>query len=130
VSNANSAILSLDIDKEFEQENGEVLYDVLLKNTDPDLVHMELDLGWVVAAGKDPLQYFDNFKGRFPLWHLKDMKGHNSTEFGKGALDIISLLKSTDQSGLKYFFIEQEDYSSTPLESMKQNMKYLKGINI
>lgn len=117
-------------DKEFEQENGEILYDVLLKNTDPDLVHMELDLGWVVAAGKDPFQYFQNFTGRFPLWHLKDMKGRNSTEFGRGALDIVKLLKNADQSGLKYFFIEQEDYSSTPQESMKQNMKYLKGINI
>jgi sugar phosphate isomerase/epimerase len=115
---------------EFQEEKGEVLYDILLKNSDPDLVHMELDLGWVVASGKDPFEYFKNFSGRFPLWHLKDMSGQHSTEFGKGRLDIVRLLKSSEQSGLKYFFIEQEDYTSTPLESMKYNMEYLKGVSI
>lgn len=112
---------------EFESDKGEVLYDVLLKNTDPSLVHMELDLGWVVVAGKDPLEYFNNFKNRFPLWHLKDMdlvKKH-STEFGKGGLDIVKMLKHGKQSGMKYFFVEQEEYASTPFESMKENMEYL-----
>lgn len=115
---------------EFQEEKGEVLYDILLKNSDPNLVHMELDLGWVIASGKDPFEYFKNFSGRFPLWHLKDMSGEHSTEFGKGKLDIVRLLKSSEQSGLKYFFIEQEDYTSTPLESMKYNMQYLKAISI
>ena len=117
-------------DKEFQEEKGEVLYDVLLKNTDPSLVHMELDLGWVVASGKNPLEYFKNFSGRFPLWHLKDMKGRHSTEFGRGQLDIVSLLRNREQSGLKYFFIEQEDYSRTPIESVRHNMAYLKEITI
>ena len=117
-------------DTEFQQENGQVLYDVLLNNTDPALVHMELDLGWVVAAGKNPMDYFKNFSGRFPLWHLKDMKGGSSTEFGKGNLDIVNLLKNRKQSGMKYFFVEQEEYTSTPLESMKQNMEYLEKLNI
>jgi len=70
---------------EFQSENGKVLYDVLLENTDSKLIHMELDLGWVVAAGKDPLDYFKRFPGRFPLWHLKDMnlQEKHSTEFGR-----------------------------------------------
>ena len=112
---------------EFENENGQVLYDVLLKNTDPNLIHMELDLGWVIVAGKDPLQYFQDFKGRFPLWHLKDMdlgKKH-STEFGKGGLNIVQMLKHSKQSGMKYFFVEQEEYTNGPFESMKENMDYL-----
>lgn len=112
---------------EFESDKGEVLYDVLLKNSDPSLVHMELDLGWVIVAGKNPLDYFSNFKGRFPLWHLKDMdlvKKH-STEFGKGGLDIVQMLKHGKQSGMKYFFVEQEEYASTPFESMTENMEYL-----
>ena len=58
---------------EFESDNDLVLYDVLLDNTDPDLVHMEMDLGWVAYGGKDPLDYFERYPGRFPLWHLKDM---------------------------------------------------------
>ncbi|MDO6519712.1 sugar phosphate isomerase/epimerase family protein [Zobellia uliginosa] len=115
---------------EFESDKGEVLYDVLMDNTDPDLVHMELDLGWVVVAGKDPLDYFKKYPGRFPLWHLKDMNMHEkiSTEFGKGGLDIATLLQHKSDSGIKHIFIEQEEYASTPMESMKHNMKFLKAL--
>ena len=119
-------------DYEFEQENGKVLYDVLMENTDAALVNMELDLGWVIAAGKDPLAYFNHFPGRFPLWHLKDMdlvKKH-STEFGKGALDIPKMLQYANQSGMRYFFIEQEEYSSDAFASMKENMDYLKKLKV
>lgn len=119
-------------DYEFESENGEVLYDILLKNTDPKLVHMELDLGWVIVGGKDPIDYFKNHSGRFPLWHLKDMDmaKKESTEFGKGKLDILQMLKHSKESGMKYFFIEQEEYTSTPFESMKENMNYLAKLKL
>ena len=101
---------------EFESQDG-----------DPDLVHMELDLGWVVAGGKDPLDYFKRFKGRFPLWHLKDMElvKNISTEFGKGGLDIPRILKHKKESGIKYIFLEQEEYASSPFESMAHNMKFM-----
>jgi sugar phosphate isomerase/epimerase len=117
---------------EFENENGQVLYDVLLANTNAELVHMEMDLGWVVAGGKNPLDYFAKHEGRFPLWHLKDVNValKKSTEFGKGGLDIVAMLNHRKQSGLKYFFIEQEDYEHTPLESMQYNMDYLKKLNL
>jgi sugar phosphate isomerase/epimerase len=112
---------------EFENDKGEVLYDVLLNNTDAGLVHMEMDLGWVIVGGKNPLDYFNQHKGRFPLWHLKDMNmtKKQSTEFGKGGLDIVQMLKHSKQAGMKYFFVEQEEYASTPFESMKENMDYL-----
>jgi len=114
-------------DYEFEKVNGKALYDVLLEKTEPSLVCMELDLGWVVVTGNDPADYFERFPGRFPLWHLKDMdltKKH-STEFGKGGLNIRQMLDSAGKSGLKYYFVEQEEYSSTPFESMKHNYDYL-----
>jgi len=115
---------------EFETQGGEVLYEVLLNNTDPDLVYMELDLGWVVVAGKDPLDYFNRYRGRFPLWHLKDMdmQKRESTEFGKGGLNIVQMLNHKKESGLQYIFIEQEEYTSTPFESMAHNMKYMRDL--
>ncbi len=115
---------------EFESEKGEILYDVLMDNTQKDLVHMELDLGWVVVAGKDPLHYFKKYPGRFPLWHLKDMNMHEkvSTEFGKGVLDIPLMLELKELSGVEHIYIEQEEYSSTPIESMQYNMNYLKNL--
>jgi sugar phosphate isomerase/epimerase len=118
-------------DYEFEQENGQTLYDILLMNTDPALVHMELDLGWVMVGGKDPLDYFSRYKGRFPLWHLKDMdlaKKH-SVEFGKGSLPIVKILQHSEEAGMKYFFVEQEEYAVTALESMADNMQYLQKLD-
>ncbi len=115
---------------EFESDNGTVLYDVLMDNTDENLVHMELDLGWVVVAGKDPLAYFEKYPGRFPLWHLKDMDmdKKESTEFGKGGLDLDSIMAHQKESGVKHIYIEQEEYASTPFESMKENMAFLKNM--
>lgn len=117
---------------EFESENGQVLYDVLMDNTNANLVHMELDLGWVIVGGKNPLDYFEKYPGRFPLWHLKDMDmaKKESTEFGKGGLDIESMLKNRAVSGVRHIFVEQEEYQSSPEVSMKYNMDYLSKIEL
>jgi sugar phosphate isomerase/epimerase len=116
---------------EFEKENGQVLYDVLLNNTDPNLVTWELDLGWVVASGNDPLVYFNKYPGRFPLWHLKDMDvaKQRSTEFGKGNIKVLEILKNSKKSGVKHIFVEQEEYASTALESMKYDFDYLQKLD-
>lgn len=117
---------------EFEKENGKVLYDVLIENTNPEYVNLEMDLGWVIVAGGNPLEYFEKYPGRFPLWHLKDMdmKEKHSTEFGKGGLDIKKMLNASKKSGMKYFFVEQEEYTSTPFESLKYNYDYLKKLKL
>jgi sugar phosphate isomerase/epimerase len=114
-------------DYEFESDGDQVLYDVLMDNTQTDLVYMELDLGWVIVAGKDPLDYFARYEGRFPLWHLKDMNmtEKQSTEFGKGGLDILKMLQNGDKSGVKHVFVEQEEYTIGPFEAMANNMAYL-----
>ena len=117
-------------DYEFESKGGHTLYDVLLDNTDPDLVHMEMDLGWVVASGKDPLDYFARYPGRFPLWHLKDVSAElqKSTEFGKGSLDIPAMLRNREASGVRHIFVEQEDYAVGPEEAMRYDLAYLREI--
>ncbi len=119
-------------DYEFEKVNGQVLYDILLDKTEPNLVTMELDLGWVIATGNDPVTYFNKYPGRFPLWHLKDMSKtkKESTEFGKGQINILSMLQNAGKSGMKYFFVEQEEYSGTALESTKYNYDYLMKLNV
>lgn len=112
---------------EFEKDNGKILYEVLVEKTNPEYVHMEMDLGWVVVTGNDPLELFAKYPGRFPLWHLKDMDmvKKQSTEFGKGGLDMLRILKAAKKSGMKHFFVEQEEYTSTPFESLEQNYAYL-----
>ena len=115
-------------ESEFEKEGDRVLYDVLLDKTDPSVVSMEMDLGWVIAAGRDPLTYFEKYPGRFPLWHLKDMNiaKKESTEFGKGDVDIAKMLANAEKAGMKYFFMEQEEYTNNAIESCKQNFEFLK----
>ena len=118
-------------DSEFEKDNGKVLYDVLLENTNPEFVKMEMDLGWVIVTGNDPLAYFEKYPGRFPLWHLKDMdlKEKHSVEFGKGSLDVKKMLQNSKKAGMKYFFVEQEEYSGTAFDCLEYNMDYLKKLN-
>jgi sugar phosphate isomerase/epimerase len=117
-------------DSEFEKDKGKVLYDVLLENTNPDFVKMEMDLGWVIITGNNPLDYFEKFPGRFPLWHLKDMdmKEKHSVEFGKGGLDVKKMLENAKKAGMKYFFVEQEEYTGTAFDCLAYNMNYLKNL--
>jgi len=112
---------------EFETVDGQVLYDVLLNRVQPELVHMEMDLGWVIAAGKNPLEYFSKYPGRFPLWHLKDMNvaEKKSVEFGKGSVDIIALLQHRTQAGMKYYFVEQEEYAVNAFDSLDYDYSWL-----
>lgn len=112
---------------EFEKADGQVLYDILLDRTDPKLVTMEMDLGWVIVTGNDPLAYFNKYPGRFPLWHLKDMDKtkKESTEFGKGQFNVKQMLQNMNKSGVKYFFVEQEEYLKTALESAKYDFDYV-----
>jgi sugar phosphate isomerase/epimerase len=115
-------------DTEFETVNGKILYDILLDRCDPSLVKMEMDLGWVVASGHDPFVYFNKYPDRFPLWHLKDVSvaEKKSVEFGKGQLDIVGLLKQAKKAGMRYYFVEQEDYATNAFESMEYDFNYLK----
>jgi len=117
-------------DSEFDKDNGKVLYDVLLENTDPRLVKMEMDIGWVIVTGNDPVSYFTKYPGRFPLWHLKDMnlKEKHSVEFGKGSLDVKKMFENKKKAGMKYFFVEQEEYVGTAFECLEANMDYLKKL--
>ncbi len=118
-------------DYEFDKAGGKVLYDILIEESDPKSVMMEMDLGWAVLTGNDPLTYFKKYPGRFPLWHLKDMDRakKESTEFGKGQIDIVKMLKNMDTSGMKYFFVEQEEYPRTAMESAKYDFDYLAKLN-
>lgn len=117
-------------EEEFEKVNGQVLYDILLDRTDPNLVKMEMDLGWLIVTGNDPDKYFTKYPNRFPLWHLKDMDltKKQSTEFGKGGVDIKKLVASGKKAGMKYFFVEQEEYEVSAFQSLTEDMKYLKEL--
>ncbi len=98
-------------------------YDVLLAETDPELVAMELDIGWATAAGAQPLELFKQAPGRFEVWHVKDMTGlaalngksmierQRSAQIvpvGQGEIDYKPIFAEAQPAGMKYFFVEQD----------------------
>lgn len=122
-------------DYSFKVLNGEVPQEVMMKQTDKDLVDFEMDIYWVVAAGENPKTWFDKHPGRFKLCHVKDLgktaTGHESVQIGKGTIDFKSILKAGTAKGLKYYIVEQEAFTGTsPLESAKNNAAYMKKFSI
>jgi len=116
-------------DFEFQKHDGITGYEILLKETDKDLVYFELDLYWVFRSGNDPIQLFRDNPGRFRMWHVKDMEKANpalNAEIGSGSIDFKSIFKEAKQSGMKHFFVEQENnYNTNPFESIKKSCDFI-----
>ena len=116
-------------DFEFAPLAGTNGFDVLLKDTDPKLVFFEMDIYWVSKAGKDPLAFFSKYPGRFAMWHVKDMDNtpqKNFTEVGSGVINYKKIFNYAKQSGMKYFFVEQDQCPGAPLDSTAKSIAYLK----
>jgi sugar phosphate isomerase/epimerase len=115
-------------DFEFHQYGDTNGYQVLLKETDPKLVQFELDLYWAFRSGQSPVKLFTENPGRFPLWHIKDMDKANpkiNTEVGTGSIDFKKVFESAKLAGLEYPFLEQENFSIDPFESIKRSYNYI-----
>ena len=126
-------------DFEFSEKlEGELLYDIMLNNTDPKLVAQQLDIGNMINGGGVPAEVMKKFPGRFVSMHVKDevpaKSGHEhfeSTILGKGSgqIDVQALVKLGDkEGGTKHFIIEQEAYQGLkPLDCMKENIAIMRG---
>ena len=119
-------------DFEFPKMEGQVPYDVLLQNTDPKLVQLEIDLYWITKAGQDPLDYFARWPGRVPLVHVKDSAGppeHKMVDVGQGKIDWKKIFAKRDQAGIKHFFVEH-DQPPQPFQDIAASYNYLKNLEI
>lgn len=117
-------------DFEFEKFGSTNGYEVLLDETDKNIVDFELDLYWVVRSGNDPLQLIKKYPGRFKMWHVKDMDNVNpdwNAEIGTGKIDFKSIFAQAELSGMKRFFLEHEsNYKPNPIESAITSFNYIK----
>jgi sugar phosphate isomerase/epimerase len=114
---------------EFEAQAGVYPYDILINETDRQLVKMEIDLYWVKKAGHDPVELFRKHPGRFPLWHVKDMTNtpdHTFAEVGNGIIDFKTIFQNQALAGMKYFFVEQDKCAGSPFDSITQSYTYIK----
>ncbi len=115
-------------DFEFEPIDGRMPYDLLLAETDADLVKMELDLYWITYAGQDPLAYFAKHPGRFPLCHVKDMAADRTmTPAGQGTIDFAAVFAKSDEAGLQHYFVEH-DNAEDPIQSITTSYTYLRAL--
>lgn len=117
--------------------NGQVGYDVILKETDPKLVKFEIDCGWMIFAGHDPVSYMTQHPGRFPLIHVKDFLAKSpgnpdmqGAELGHGSVDYKPIFAAAEKAGLKHYFVEQEGPFArmAPIEAAKVDFEYLRSI--
>lgn len=112
---------------EFEETDGEIPYDILLAETDPALVQMELDLAWARAGNADPVAYFTAWPGRFPMLHLKDLRAGEEADIGTGDVDFDAVLAHAGLAGLKHGFVER-DNAVDPAGSLRVNHDAMRPI--
>ncbi|MGH8079010.1 MAG: sugar phosphate isomerase/epimerase family protein [Lysobacter sp.] len=120
---------------EFRSFDGVVAYDELLRLTDAKLVTMQLDIGWVVAAGADPLRLLSSHADRISSLHIKDVRKDakifvdrvdaQTTEIGSGRVDWPKLFAAMDPQRIRHYFVEQENFERAPLESAKLSFDYV-----
>ena len=123
-------------DYSFKVLDGKIPQQVLMENTDSQLVDFEMDIYWVVTAGEQPEEWLKKHPGRFRLCHIKDrMKEplpenkNSSCRLGTGVIPFATILKTAKANGMQYYFAEQEYYAGgTPLDSAKANAGYLRKL--
>lgn len=117
-------------DYSFRDQEGQIPQEVFLDNTDPNLVVFELDICWIVAAGRDAVAHLNKYSKRYELGHLKDMVQTNGKvsqkNLGEGTVPFQAIVAAGNKNGIKHFFVEQEQYPVSSLESMKANAEWVK----
>jgi sugar phosphate isomerase/epimerase len=130
VNKANLGFAYHNHDFEFVDHNGENGYDIILKNTDPSLVKLQMDLYWVEHSSKlSPIELIENNPGRYVMWHIKDMDKvtRDYTELGNGSIDYIDILSKINTDDLEYYYLEQGgNFAKNSMQSITDSAFYFK----
>jgi sugar phosphate isomerase/epimerase len=121
-------------DFEFSQKlNGVTVYDIILKNTDPELVIQQLDIGNLYNGGAKAIDIVKQYPGRFKSLHVKDEikatgqseEKFESTILGEGIVNVRQVIDACRQTaGTEHYIVEQESYQGkTPMDSIKEDLK-------
>jgi len=114
---------------DFATVDGEVLYDILLAETDPELVGFLLDLYWCVDGGYEPAAYFAEHPGRFPALHVKDRsESGDFADVGAGALDFPAMFEEADTGGVQQWLVEHDE-PVDELATARRSYEYLANLS-
>lgn len=123
---------------EFLPHGEGTLFDLLMAETKPEYVRIEMDVYWVVHPGQDPVKLLEKYGNRFDLMHVKDMKqgtprgftGHsdvtNNVVLGQGIIDWPNVFRAAQKAGVKWYFIEDE--SPISVAQIPQSLRYLEKV--
>lgn len=123
---------------EFRPYRDGTLFDLLMAETNPEYVRIEMDVFWIVHPGQDPVKLLEKYGKRFELMHVKDMKrgtpggftGHsevtNNVVLGEGIIDWPRVFRAAKKAGVKWYFIEDE--SPTSVEQIPRSLRYLEKL--
>ena len=115
---------------EFEDHDGENGFDIIMKETDPSLVKLEIDMYWVMhSSNYTPKELIESQPGRYVMWHIKDMDkiSRDYTELGNGSINYLEILPDPIKSGLEFFYIEQGgNFASNSVKSATDSAAYFK----
>ena len=126
---------------EFREFGGVTVFDELLRRTDPDLVTIELDCGWVKVAGLDPAEFIAKHASRVGLLHVKDVKAGPApstrfgppvpfAEVGRGSIDWRKVFEAARKAGVRRYYVEQDTTERPPLEAIKISRDYLHDLKV
>jgi sugar phosphate isomerase/epimerase len=107
------------------------MWDTLLRETNPELVHLELDLYWVRYGGVDPVSALCELGDRVSLVHLKDMapdEQRSDLPVGEGTMLWPELLRAADDAGAEWYVAEQ-DHPRDAFEDVRSSLQYLRGLS-
>ena len=114
------------------------MFDLLMAETNPEYVHIEMDVYWIVHPGQDPVKFLEKYGKRIDLMHVKDMKRGtpggftgqsdvtNNVVLGQGIIDWPRVFRAAKKAGVKWYFIEDE--SPTSVAQIPQSLRYLAKI--
>ena len=123
---------------EFRKIDGKTAFDHLYEMTDSKHVKIELDVGWVVVAGQDPIAILNKYQDRVIALHVKDVEKRTSPDkdppsvaLGEGVIDWKKVIGTAKAHGTKAFFYEQEAPFTRPiLDSVKISGDYLSKLAV
>jgi sugar phosphate isomerase/epimerase len=125
---------------EFTKQDGLVPLDEMIRLTDPGLVTFELDCGWVIVGGANPVDYLRRYPTRISMLHVKDFKPTDkpasivdpphAAQLGEGTLDYRPVFEAAKKANIKHYFVEQEGFDIPPLEGLKIDEEYMKKLTV
>ena len=115
-------------------------FELIVKETDPELVWLELDCYWLTQAGRDPVEELKRYAGRARMVHIKDRKpgfpasqvkdaaAEHFTEVGTGTINWKAVIATARKTGVEHFFVEQDSTERPPLESIAISYRNLRRL--